>query len=193
MLPGTIRRDMATVEFSISTEDFLLRLLGNPMMYLHGVQSQKTWKKIQKKIHYVLKKAVENNVQSDAFHKASIRRYLDNMDVACKTKDNSDIQMILSLTGIVFELLGHVPNYSSRRALNRNDDYYLSGLRTLKYCQNPYQKMRTIIEAAHYKPYCDYHKSDYLYDVYISEYNGNSTGFLEWYKKEYPHVYCEIF
>jgi hypothetical protein len=193
MLPETIRKDMATVEFSIPTEDFLLRLFGNPMMYLHGVRSQKTWKKIQKKIHYVLKKAVENNIQSDAFHKASIRKYLDNMDAACKTKDNADIQMILSLTGIVFELLGHVPNYSSRRALNRNDDYYLSGLRTLKYCQTPYQKMRTIIEAAHYKPYCDYHKSDYLYDVYVSEYNGNSVGFLEWYKKEYPHVYCEMF
>ena len=152
MLPKTIRKDMATVEFSIPTEDFLLRLFGSPMLYLHGIRSQKTWKKIQKKIHYALNKAIENNVQSDAFHHTSIKRYLDSMGRDCNSKDNTDIQMILSLTGIVLELLGHVPNYSSRRALNRNDDYYLSGLRTLKYCQTPHQKMRTIIEAAHYKP-----------------------------------------
>jgi hypothetical protein len=193
MLPKTIRKDMATVEFSIPTEDFLLQLFGSPMLYLHGVRSQKTWKKIQKKIHYALNKAIENNVQSDAFHRASIKRYLDSMERDCNSKDNTDIQMILSLTGIVLELLGRVPNYSSRRALNRNDDYYLSGLRTLKYCQTPHQKMRTILEAAHYKPYCDYHKSDDLYDVYVTKYNGNSAGFLEWYKMQYPQVYCEIF
>ncbi len=193
MLPQTVRKDMTTVKFSIPTEDFLLRLFGRPMLYLHGVRSQKTWKRIQKKINYVLKKAVENNLQSDAFHRASIKRFLNSLEEACNSKYNADIQMILSLTGIVLELLGRVPNYSGRKALNRNDDYHLSGLRTLRYDQTPYQKMRTIIEAAHYKPYCDYHKSDDLEDVYFTNYNGNSTGFLEWYKEQYPKVYCEIF
>ena len=184
---------MTTVEFSIPTEVFLLRLFGRPMLHLHGERSQKVWKRIQTRIHYVLKKAVAVNVQTDAFHRASIERSLNSMEEACNSKDNADISMILSLTAIVLELLGGVPNYSGRKALNRNDDYYLSGLRTLKYCQTPYQKMRTIIEAAHYKPYCDYHKSDDLYDVYVTKYNGNSAGFLEWYKKQYPQVYCEIF
>ena len=193
MLPQTIRRDMGLVEFSIPTEDFLLRLFGHPMLNLHGARSQKTWKKIQKKIHYVLKKAVANNLRSDAFHRASIERLLSSMEEACNSKDNADIQMIMSLTGIVLELLGRIPNYSGRRALNRNDDYYLSGLRTLRYYQTPYQKMRTIIEAAHYKPYCDYHRSDDLEEVYLRNYNGNSAGFLDWYKKKYPKVYCEIF
>jgi len=77
--------------------------------------------------------------------------------------------------------------------LNRNDDYVLSGLRTLNYSQTPYQKIGTILEAARYTPYCDYHKSDDLYEVLDSRYNGDVEGFLEWYKKEYPKVYCELF
>lgn len=193
MLPQTIRRDMGLVEFSIPIEDFLLRLFGRSMLYIHGVRSQKRWKEIQKKIHYVLKKAIENNLQSDSFHRASIDRFLNSIEEACDSKDNADIQMVLSLTGIVLELLGQVPDYSGRRALNRNDDYYLSCLRSLRYCQTPYQKMRTIIEAARRKPYCNYHKSEDLHDVYLTNHNGNAKGFLEWYKKKYPKVYCKIF
>lgn len=193
MLPQTIPRDMGTVEFSIPTEDFLRRLFGRSMLYIHGQRSQKTWKKIQRKIHSIVNKAVENNFQSDAFHKTRINRYLCNIEEACNSKENVDIEIILSLTGMVLELLGGLPDYSDRRALNRNDDYYLSGLRSLRYCQTPHQKMRTIIEAARYKPYCDYHKTEDLYEEYVTNYNGNSKGFLEWYKKKYPAVYAEIF
>jgi hypothetical protein len=184
---------MTSIEFSIPAEVFLLRLFGRPMLYIHGIRSQKTWKKIQKKIHDNLAKAVKNNLESDAFHRVSIERHLSSMGEACNSKDNADIQMILSLTGVVLELLGQVPDYSHRRALNRNDDYYLSGLRTLQYRQTPYQKMRTIIEAAHHKPYCDYHRSADLEEVYHSKFNGNSAAFVEWYKKQYTNVYCEIF
>jgi hypothetical protein len=193
MLPQTIRRDMDRVEFSIAAEDFLRRLFGRSMLYIHGARSQKKWEKIQKRIHSVVKKAIQNNFHSDGFHKACIDRYLRCIEAACNSKGNADIEFILSLTGLIIELLGHLPDYSNRRALNRNDDYFLSGLRSLRYCQSPHQKMRTIIEAARYRPYCNYHKTEDLYEVYVTEYNGNSTGFLQWYKKKYPEVYAEIF
>jgi hypothetical protein len=193
MLPDTIRRDMNHVEISIADEVFLMRLFGHPMLYLHGLNSERKWKKIQARISSVIKKAVENNLQSDGFHTARIGSFVEKMDTACNSKDNADVQVILSLVGIVLELLGRVPNYSDRRALNRKDDYFLSGLRSLRYTQTPYQKIRTIIEAARYKPYCDYHKSDDLHEVLVSQYNTDVDGFLEWYKKEYPKVYCELF
>jgi hypothetical protein len=184
---------MDTVEFSIPTEDFLRRLFGRSMLYIHGQRNEKTWKKLQRKIHSVLKKAVENNLHSDAFHKTRINRYLCNIEEACKSKENGDIEIILSLTAMVLELLGGLPDYSERRALNRSDDYFLSALRSLRYYQTPHQKMRTIIEAARYRPYCDYHKNEDLYDEYVTRYNGNSKGFLDWYKKQYPAAYAEIF
>lgn len=193
MLPQTVRRDMDTVEFSIPTEDFLRRLFGRSMLYIHGQSGEKTWKKLQRKIHSVLKKAVENNLQSDGFHKTRINRYLCNIEETCNSKENGDIEIILSLTAMVLELLGGLPDYSERRVLNRSNDYFLSALRSLRYCQTPHQKMRTIIEAARYRPYCDYHKSEDLYEEYVTRYNGNSKGFLDWYKKQYPAAYAEIF
>lgn len=193
MLPQTVRRDMDTVEFSIPTEDLLRRLFGRSMLYIHGQRSEKTWKKLQRKIHFFLKKAVENNLQSDGFHKTRINRFLCNIEETCNSKENGDIEIILSLTAMVLELLGGLPDYSERRALNRSDDYFLSALRSLRYCQTPHQKMRTIIEAARYRPYCDYHKSEDLYEEYVTRYNGNSKGFLDWYKKQYPAAYAEIF
>jgi hypothetical protein len=124
---------MEHVEFSISDEDFLLRLFGQSMSSLHGAKNQKTWKKIQKKIQFFIEKAIQNNLQSDGVHTASIKRFLGKMADDCNSKDNADIQMILSLTGIVLELLGRVPNYTDRQVLNRKDDYYLSGFRSLQY------------------------------------------------------------
>ena len=193
MLPETTRRDMDHVEFSIPDEDFLLRLFGQSMLNIHGVKNQKTWKKIQNKIQFVLDKAIKNNLQSDGFHAAAIQHFLDTMKTVCNSNGNADIQMILSLTGIVLELLGRVPDYTNRRALNRNDDYYLTSFRSLIYNQTPYQKMRTIIEAARRRPYSKYHKSEDLYQTYVINYNGDAMGFLEWYKAEYPKVYCQLF
>jgi hypothetical protein len=184
---------MNTVEISIASEEFLYALFGRPMLYIHGIRNQKTWKKIQKRIHHILKMAIEKNIRSDGFHKSRLDSYLTQFETACNSKEHTDINIIFSMTGIILELLGGVPDYRERKALNRNSDYVLSGMRSLQYYQTPYQKMRTIIEAARYKPYYDYHKSDDLHDIYISEYNGNPSGFLDWYKTEYPNVYAKLF
>lgn len=193
MLIDTIRRDMNYVHISVADEVFLMRLFGQSMANVHGLNSQKKWKKIQARISNAIKKAARYNFQSDGFHTTRVRSFLDKMHTACNSKDNTDPEMILSLVGIIFELLGQVPNYSERRVLNRNDDYFLSGLRCLYYSQTHSQKVRTIIEAARYKPYCEYHKSDDLHEVLDCQYRGDVEGFLEWYKKEYPKVYCELF
>jgi hypothetical protein len=114
------------------------------------------------------------------------------MEEALNGRGNAGIEMILSIMGIVLELLGGVPDYSDRTVLRRYHYYYLHGLRTLQYYQTPYQKVNTILEAIHYKPYCDYHKND-RNDVYGHTYHMDPADFLKWYKEKYPKVYCEIF
>lgn len=193
LLIDTIRRDMKYVNISVADEVFLMRLLGRSMANVHGLNSQKRWKKLQTKIVSAVKKAVKSNFQSDGLHTTRVGTFLEKMDKACSSRDNTDPKMILALVGIVFELLGAVPNYSDRHILNRNDDYLLSALRCLYYSQTHSQKVRTILEAARHKPYCEYHKSDDLYEVLDSQYHGDVEGFLQWYKTEYPRVYCELF
>lgn len=193
MVPQSIRQSMKAVEISLSSEVFLCRLFGRPMAYIHGVKNEKKWKKITRRILSILTKAIQKNFHSDGFHKFCVNQYLWQLEKACKSRENTDIEIILSLTGMVLELLGGVPNYTGRKALNRKDDYLLSGFRELHFSQTLYQKVWTIVEAARYRPYYDHHKSEDLFQRYVTEYNGDPEGFLDWYKKEYPEVYSQIF
>ena len=192
-LVESMRKDMNSVVISLSSEGFLCRLFGKPALYTHGTRSQKSWKKILRKVTTAIEKAIRKNVISDGFHNSRLHGYIEHLKEACRSKRIRDIDIILDLTGIVFELLGEVPDYTGRRRLNRHDDYYLKGLRSLHYEQTPLQKANTILEAARYEPWCDYHKSDDLFQVYVSQYNGNPEGFIKWYKDTYPKVYLELF
>jgi len=163
------------------------------MVYIHGIKSQKRWKRILERITTAIEKSIKKNVKSDGFHLSCLNRYVTNLKEAYKSKNLTDIDIILSLTGIIFELLGGLPDYSHRKIINRKSDYFLDDLRSLQYLQTPYQKMRTILEAARYKPYSDYHNHDDLFEVYASKYNGNPEGFIQWYKNKYPEVYSGLF
>ena len=184
---------MESIVISLSSEVFLCHLFGHPMLYVHGITSQKTWKKILVRITTIIEKAIEKNVISDGFHFSRLNFYIEQLKEASRSKYIRDVDIILYLTGIIFELLGGVPDYSGRRRINRHSDYYLRGLRSLCYLQNPLQKLNTILEAARYKPWCDYHNSDDLFQEYVGKFNGNPEGFIEWYKNTYPKVYLELF
>ena len=193
MLKETVRRDMDTIEISLSSRDFLCSLFGNPMSHTRGKMRQNNWEKILKKITSTLKKAISKNLHSDEFHKWRINLYLANLEESCKSNYNSDPEFILSLTGLIFELLGRTPDNTGRRRLNKKDEFRLNNLRTPYYLQTPYQKVETILEASQYKPCCDFHDRTELFQKYMLKYNGNPTGFLEWYKGKYPEVYMRIF
>ena len=189
----SMRMNMESIVVSLPSEDLLCRLFGRPMRYIHGRSSQKTWKKILGRITTVIAKAIEKNVISDEFHVSRLNRYIEQLKEACKSKNIRDVDIVLYLTGIIFELLGGMPDYTGRRRINRHSDYYLRGLRSLCYLQTPLQKMNTILEAARYEPWCDYHNSDDLFQEYVGQFNGDPEGFIEWYKHTYPKVYLELF
>jgi len=181
------------IDIDIWAEVFLMRLLGKPMLYNHGKRLIKTWKKILSKLANSIEKAIEKNVESDGLHKLRLRNYTEQLKKAGKKKNINPPDTILPLIGIIFELLGGMPDYSDRPRINRKSDYELYHLRSIEFRQNSYQKMRTILEASRQKPFYDQHRYDDLFDVYITKFNGNSDGFIKWYKKNYPQVYLEFF
>lgn len=193
MLNESIRKDMSTLEISLSGDYFLRSLFGRPMSGRRGKMRQKNWEKILRMITSSLKKSIAKNLNSDEFHKWRIALYIDRLDEACKSKYNTDPEFILSLTGLIFELLGRTPDYSGRQRLNRKDDFKLNDLRSLCYAQTPSQKVETILQASRYEPYSDFHNYTDLLQKYMTKYNGNPIGFLEWYKGQYPDAYSKIF
>jgi hypothetical protein len=193
MLNESIRIDMNTVDISLSSEDSLCRWFGHPMRYIHGKQKQNTWKKVLKKITAALKKSIKMNINSDGFHERRLNLHIEQLEDACKSKNNVDPEIILTLTGIIFELLGGTPDYSARNRLNKKTDFTLNKLRSLNYIHTPYQKVCTILEASRYLPFSDLHKYRDLFQEYVTNFNGNPNGFLNWYKEEYPEIYIELF
>lgn len=193
ILSESIRKDMSSVIISLLSEDFLRSLFGQPMYLIHGRRSQATWRKILNKIIKILERSINQNVITDGFHISRLNRYIKLLKNACKSKNITDIDIILWLTGIILELLGGVPDYKNRGRINRNDDYVLNDFRMLQYSQTLHQKMLTILEASRYKPYCDYHKHDELVDTCYHTFHDNPTEFIQWYKDNYPDVYLKLF
>lgn len=181
------------VDISIASEEYLLRLFGKPMLYIHGIRSSKRWKGILQKLSKAINKSIKLNVNSDGLHKNQIYKYLGQLETACKATKINQPDVILPLTGIIFELMGQTPNYRNRVRINRKTDYSLQDLRTLQYTQSDSQKTQTILESSHYKPFCDTHKHIDLFDIYVSNFNGKPSEFIVWYKQKYPEIYLQLF
>ncbi len=106
MLNESVRIDMNTLEISLSADCFLGNVFGKPMSRKRGTMSQKNWEKILKRITSSLRESIAKNLNSDEFHKWRINLYLDQLDEACESEHNTDPEFILSITGLIFELLG---------------------------------------------------------------------------------------
>lgn len=133
------------------------------------------------------------NVESDGLHTLRLKHFSEQLKQAASNKDFNQPEIVLLLVGIIFELLGGTPNYRERPRMNRKTDYLLFDLRSLEYRQISFQKMTTILEASRQQPFYDYHHYEDLFDVYMSKFNGKPNEFIQWYKKEYPDVYLQLF
>jgi hypothetical protein len=186
-------RSQQFVDIEIWAEVFLMRLLGKPMLYKHGKRSNNTWMSILSKLINSIEKAIEKNIDSDGLHELRLQNYIRQLKEVCKEKDNNPPDILLPLIGIIFELLGGMPDYSHRSRINRKSDYELFHMRSVGYTQSSYQKVKTILEASKQKPFYDQHRYDELFEIYVTRFNGDSDGFIKWYKQEYPGIYLQLF
>ena len=181
------------VDIKIWAEVFLMRLLGKTMLYKHGICSNNTWNDILTKLINAIEKAINKNIDSDGLHRLRLKNYIKQLKNDCKENNRNEPDILLPLIGIIFELLGGMPNYSDRSKINRKNDYQLFHLRSVLYSQNSYQKLKTILDASKQEPFYGHHHYDDLFEKYVTEFNGNADGFIEWYKSEYPSIYLQLF
>jgi hypothetical protein len=193
LAPKQKDRKQIRIDIPIWAEILLMRLFGQPMAHIHGRHSIKTWKKILTRLTKSIEKAIKINVQSDGLHLRRLEKFTRQLTRACKEKDVGQPDLILPLVGIIFELLGGMPDYRDRARINRTGDYVLCHLRELQFKQNDYHKMRTILEASRQEPFCRYHNYDDLEEVYTSECNSTPAEFIMWYKQTYPRAYLQLF
>ena len=193
MLNESVRTDMKTVDISLSSEVFLCRLFGKSMAYVHGKQTEKKWRKIVSRLFVALRKSIETNIHTNGFHKWRLYIYIEQLEETLSSEHNIDPELILTLAGIVFELLGGLPDYTGRYRINKKDDYKLNEFRNICYLQTSYQKVCTIWEASRYEPYSSRHTHTDLFQEYVTNFNGDPDGFLTWYKSTYADVYTQIF
>jgi len=88
------------VDISVWAEEFLMRLLGQPMLYMHGRQDIKTWKKILQRLAESVDKAIEKNVESDGVDLQTLRLgdYSKQFKKATQYKDYSQPKIVLPLS-----------------------------------------------------------------------------------------------
>lgn len=193
MIPRSRRNDNNNVEFSIFAEDELRRILGETMLYLHGNRNNYRWKNILIRIYRALQMSINMNLHSDNFHLNRIQRYMKIINQSILSKENEEVEIIICLSCIMFEILGRLPDNRQRKILNRKDEFLLNGLRDLTYTQNPSQRVNTILEASRYEPYCNYHKYQELDEAFWYECDGSYSKFLKWYKTKHGNVYLMLF
>jgi len=186
------RTDNNTVDISIITEDLFRHLFGYTYDNLHGSKNEKKWRHLLNKLIEITEVSIEKNVNSDSFHLSKIERYLSIAKSCMKSKENEEIEIIISLFGIIFQLLGCLPNYSDKKTVQRKNNYYLRNFRTLNYTQSSVQKVNLIFHISNYK-YKEELKDIDLYEVFYQEYHGNTIKFLSWFKENYPRIYVELF
>lgn len=181
-LPTKKGSSLQRVDISVWAEEFLMRLLGQPIPYIHGWQDKKTWKKILQRLAESVDKAIKRNVKNNDLHTLKLGDYSKQLKKATQYKDYSQPEIVLPLIGIISELLGGATSYRDRPRINRRNDYALSGLRELEYRQPSFQKTRTILKASKQRPFYGIHHYDDLFEVYLSKFNKKSEEFIQWYK-----------
>ncbi len=192
------RIDMDKVEIDENLVLFFQRLYGGNFDIYSGVIKEKEWKKRLSKLFTTIGKAVQKNVRSDEIHKNRLFSIIELLKEECQLKENIDISIIEKLFYVIFDLLGGMPNYQefSKHGIQKYKwAYRLDTERTLQYTQSNYQKSLLLLEISKNPDYMSRLKHTYndLFLLIHEDFKGNSKGFIDWFKKEYPEIYLEIF
>lgn len=186
------------INIPISFEYLLSFLFGKQNYHGHcGFHSFSTWKKEQLKLIKTIRKAVKINVDSDIYHRNTILRSCDlaiQQIKNAKTKDAVNIAMIEYCVKIIFALLGNFPDNWDKRGTSNWQTWKLDTYRKLIYTSTLDNKANLILSLAGSDKYGEKIPNDRdLFMTRILEFAGDSEGFVNWFKHEYPRTYKDIF
>jgi len=185
------RKTNGDIVLSIPAEDVLRFLLGSRYTSIHGIpQNEKEWKHILGRLLKVLNKSIDINISTDAIHKAQIARYIRILKSSIDSPENTDPEVILALVGLCFELMGGSLDHRSRKVINDNpSNFCTDSMRSVSYSQDFGQKYRTIIQSSFYDEFKKYYSTGQLEE----NFRGKFREFIEWFKKQYPAAYAQLF
>ena len=187
------------VNVPISLEYLFSSLFGKAKYHGYvGAVSARTWKKDLAKTAKYISKAIELNARTDAFHRRELletcERLISHIEGA-KTVDQANVAAVESLVRLVFMLLGDVPDHWNKKSPYRDSSWRLDAHRSHQFCQSSVQKVRLLIDLVDQRGCLKLDLGEYgsLLEAYVRCSGGSPDEFLEWFKREYPAAYCEVF
>lgn len=181
------------ISLSIEFEYLLRRLFGVRYHGWAGWHPRASWKKALVKIMNAMEKTIGLNVNSDSLHLEQLYKSIEVARAAAKTEKFCESEYIRGLVEIIFLLLGRTPDNSRRRVANKDAHFRTNRYRSLHYTQNLSQKANMIKDYG--PPAWDRQERDKVHERYwtaLKTKDGVKT-FVDWYKKEYPDRYAELF
>jgi len=186
------------VHVPITYEYMMSHLFGKHNYHGHvGGLSKTAWKKDLRKINKYIKKSVDINLNSDAYHKGMLAYLCDCLDQKisdAKSLNEVNVSFVETYTRLIFTLLGNFPNHWNRKAPYAERFWELDGHRTSAFVQTDEQKAALVLNLVDIKKAISVELKDFenMHEAF-SKCKSDASLFIKWLKKNHPEIYCEIF
>lgn len=153
-------------------------------------------KNMCKRIIKTLRRAIFLNIITDKNHLKQINTSLHKLESSLKDKDFEPLY-IVALLELIFLLLGDYPNNWQKKSVSPDDCYSLNKRRSLIYYQNIKQKVFIIFKAHTEKEQLSKELPFWKLTSFFRKQHSNKNiycqEFIDWYSKNYPIYYSELF
>lgn len=192
-------RETRKVYAPLSMEYLFSEIFGSQTYHdFVGEHSFGKWKKEVLKLLKAIKKYILINLDTtDGLHKADLLMLCDQYEIDLKESKTIDQINLLAIEFLVksnLMLMGMMPKHFFRNKVNRNEHYRLDRRRKVVYLQSNQQKVLTIFDLTDDYRYAgklpEYNR---LTSVFNKDYKRDSGKFIDWFKREYPEIYLEVF
>jgi len=190
------KKEKEKINVSIGVEYFMRHLFGKSYHHYVGSHDFKKWKKDMIKVLKSIDRAVDETIEStDKMHLQEIKKMIESGIESVESANSSDelnTKTMVCLSYTVFLILGRKPENIRKNSVSNKNCWKLNDYRTIHYSQNYEQKAKLLLSLPNHCKYSENFKNKKpLIDVF-SEIR-NYKDFVEWFKKEYPDIYLEIF
>ncbi|MFL5539148.1 MAG: hypothetical protein ACJ8J0_09150 [Longimicrobiaceae bacterium] len=163
-----------------------------------GHLDAEAWREPLTRIFNHLRKAIRKTVEGDPFHSRRLQERcgaaIDALNEASSCNQLS-VTAIEHLTRIAFTLIGHPPEHweKTKKAAAHPENWRLTKYRTLTYQRSRVQRVAQIIALAEDDQYKGRIPSKReLYQRLGTEFSGDESAFLDWFRSTYPEIYLEV-